>query len=462
MSERVSRRAFLGLMGAGMAGAALAACAPKAPQATQPPAEATKPAEEAPTQAPEAPAAAKIIFSSYTWSGYEAAMRGLIEDFMAANPTIEVEGQFVPEDYYTKLQTQIAGGTPPDVGIADYGRVVSYAKSGVLLAIGDLVATSNFPIGDMIEGAVAQYRWADGDFDTGAQGGELWGLPSDAQGQIFAYNKTMFDEAGVGYPTDDWTWDDLVAAGKAITNPDANRWGFLVPHWGMQVRGYFVWQAGGEWVSPDFKTQKLDMPETAEAWKWVWDLIYTHKVAPPPGLQAATNPFMSGQVAMTIDGVWWVADFANITDFEWDLALLPKHPKTGKRTTSVESDGWWIFKATKEVEASWMLMSHLANKDGQRKFGELNYVIPSCFPEVGEEWYTQKPPDNRKKALDNLVQDSRKAYITHFEVWTILGQCMPPIDAALTDGTPIEPAIQEAAQIMQDELDKAWELYNQT
>jgi hypothetical protein len=42
------------------------------------------------------------------------------------------------------------------------------------------------------------------------------------------------------------------------------------------------------------------------------------------------------------------------------------------------------------------------------------------------------------KALDNIVQDSRKAYITHFEVWTILGQCMTPIDAAMVDGTEVE------------------------
>ena len=452
MSSRFSRRDFLMMAGAGTAAAVLAACAPAAPKATEEMKE-----EPAATDAPAAAEPAKIVFSSYTWSGYEAAMQDIIASFMDENPGIEVEGQFVPDDYWTKVQTQIAGGTAPDVGIADYGHIVQYAKTGVLLSVSELVDSSGFPVGDMLEGAVAQYRWAPGDFDTG--NGDLWGLPSDAQGQLFAYNKTMFDAAGVDYPTDDWTWDDIVSAGKAITNPDENRFGILVPSWGMQVRGWYVWQAGGEFVSEDYKTAKLDSEGSMDAWQWTWDLIYTHEIAPSPGLQAATNPFMSGQVAMVADGIWWVSDFATIEDFEWDMALFPKHPGTGSRVTTIESDGWWIFKDTKEVDASWALMSRLANKDGQTRFGELNYVVPSCFPEVGTKWYSETPPENRVKALDNLVEESRKCYITHNEVWTVLGQCMVPIQAAYADGTDMTAAVMESNEIMQEELDKAWESF---
>ncbi|NLE43512.1 MAG: sugar ABC transporter substrate-binding protein [Chloroflexi bacterium] len=458
MSDRMTRRTFLQLTGAGAAAALLAACAPQTPAATQAPAGTTASED---TGAEPAAEAVKLVFSSYTWSGYEAAMRGVIDDFMAENPDVEVEGQFVPEDYWTKLQTQVAGGTPPDVGISDYALVITYAKDGVLLDITDLIAGSDFPLDKMLDGAVAQYRWAPGDFASGADGAPLWGLPSDAQGQLFAYNKDMFDAAGVDYPTDDWTWNDLVAAGKAITNPDENKWGFLVPGWGMWVRGWYGWQAGGEFVSADYRTATFDSPGIAESIKWMWDLIYTEKIAPPPGLQAATNPFMSGQVAMVVDGIWWVADFKTIEDFDWDMAMMPKHPRTGSRVTTIESDGWWVFKGTKEVDASFRLLTRLAGEEGQRKFGELEYVVPSCFPEVGTEWYSKTPPENREKALDNLVEESRKAFITFNEVWTVLGACMPPVEAAFADGLDIDAAIQECNEIAQEELDRAWELFEQ-
>ncbi len=90
------------------------------------------------------------------------------------------------------------------------------------------MARDSFPLDKMFPGAVAQYRWAKGDFDSGGDGGDMYGLPSDAQSQIIAYNKKMFDDAGVAYPTDDWTWDDLVEMGKKITNADENKWGMQI------------------------------------------------------------------------------------------------------------------------------------------------------------------------------------------------------------------------------------------
>ena len=452
MTQRMSRRMFIRLTGASAAaGVLLAAC-------SSPPA---APAQESGGDGSPSTAPIELVFSSYTWSGYEAAMQTLLDEFMVENPDIKVEGQFVPDDYWTKLQTQVAGGTPPDVGIGDYGRLVQYAKSGVLLPISDMLELTDFPLDKMFADAVGQYRWAEGDFDSGSESGELYGLPSDGQGQLFAYNKNMFDEAGVAYPTDEWTWDDLVAAGKAITNADENKWGFLIPGWGMWVRGWFAFQADGSFATPDFKTATFDSPGAMESIQWLWDLAYTHKIAPPPGLQAATNPFMSGQVAMTIDGIWWVSDFATITDFEWDMAMLPKNPQTGKYTTTLESDGWWIYSGTQDPDASFRLLTYFSDEAGQKKFGDLDYVVPSCFPEVGADWYGRTPPENRGKALDNLVGDSAKAFITFFEVWTILGNCMPPIEAAFADGTDINAAIMETNEIMQEELDKAWELFSQ-
>ena len=457
MSKHVTRRTFLKLAGAGAVGTLLAACGPTTPPAT----EAPKAAEATATTAAPAPAEKKkMVFSSYTWSGYEAAMKSVIESWNKEHPEVEIEGQYIPEDYWTKLQTQVAGGTPPDVGISDYGRMLPYAKSGILLPISEYIKRDNFPTDKMLPGAVAQYRWQKGDFDSGGEGGEMYGLPSDAQDQIFAYNKKMFDEAGVKYPTDDWTWDDMVAAGKAITKADQNKWGMLRVDLWIMTKGNFVFSAGGANHSPDLKKSMVDSPETIEAFKWDWDLIYTHKIAPTPGAQAQTNPFMSGQVAMIVDGVWWISDFASITDFEWDIALLPKHPKTGKRTVSVESDGWWIFKETKEPELSWSLLKYLSDENGQKKFGELNYVIPSCFPEVGKEWYSRTPPANRMKALDNIVQDSTKVDYTYFEFFTVWDAYRPPLEQAFADGDNIEDACKEAAKIHNEELAKAWDKFN--
>jgi multiple sugar transport system substrate-binding protein len=445
MSSGISRRRFLQMAGTSTVGLLVAACvAPSAPGGT---------AESGTAETQS------LIFSSYTWSGYEAAMTEVINQWKTENPNVEVEGQFVAEDYWTKLQTQMASGVTPDVGIADYGRTVSYAKTGTLLPLDDYIARDGFDIDQYVPAALAQYRWRTDDFDSGGEDGTIYGLPSDGQGFIFAYNKTRFDEAGIDYPTDDWTWDDLVEAAAALTNPEADQWGVAAPGLGTLLRGNFVYAAGGEFTTPDLREMTLDNEATASAYKWVWDLIYTHQVAAPPNPSQQVNPFMSGQTAMYFDGVWWIADLATITDFEWDLAMFPKHPQTGKRTTSLESDGWWAFKASRNPDLAWSLVSYLGNAAGQAKFAELNYVIPPCIAEAAEAWYNQTPPENRPKALQNVVEDSRKVHMTYYEVQIIAGVFNPILDRAFFDGEPLDQVIVEAQEAANQELQRAWERF---
>lgn len=455
MSKKWSRRDFLKTSALLSAGAVLAACGPAA--TSQPPTGAT----EAPTSAPPATAKKKIVFSTYVWSNFEAAMTEILNGFVAANPDVAYEPQFVPQtiDYWAKIQTQVASGTPPDCGMSDYGRLVSYAKNGTLLDITNYIMSSKFPIDKEFPGASSQYRWANGDFSSGAKGGNYFGLPSDAQSQIFAYNKKMFDDAGVTYPTDDWTWDDMLAAAKKITKADENKWGMAaIPNY-ILFKGNFVWAAGGALHSPDFSKSMLADPKTIETYKWNWDLIYTHKVAPMPGSGGDQNQFMSGQVAMYVEGVWWLTDFANgIKDFDWDVAMMPKHPQTGKRTVTMESDGWWVYKGAKDPDTAFRLLNYLATPEGEKLFIKANDCIPSTFQEVAQDWYATKPPEHKSKVLDNINMDSAAVDFTYFEFGTITNAVWPIIDKAFADGTDITAAMQDADKVMNEELTKAWAL----
>jgi multiple sugar transport system substrate-binding protein len=471
MNKPMSRRDFLKAALTVSSGALLAACAPRS--ANPPPANApanNSPATNAPASGQSASGATKkLVFSSYTWSSFDAAMNKILDDFEKANPGVKVERQlFGGDNYYDKLQTQIAGGTTPDVGMADYARVVSYAKTGILLDITDMVASSGFPLDKMVPAAVNHYRWKDGDFDTGASDGRLYGLPSDAQSHIFAYNKTMFDAAGVSYPTDNWTWDDMLAAAQKITDPKNNRYGLYINptysagNFQMPQRGIWIKAAGGAFHSPDYKKSMLDSPETVAAYKWLWDLIYSHKVSPvpPSSNDVSVDPFVTKQAAMSVAGVWWLTDYGNaLKPDEWDVAMFPKHPKTGMRTTTVESDGWWIFKGTKEPELAFSLLQFLVNQAGQKMFNDVGYVTPSCFPDVATQWYSQTPPTSKSKVLDNIVQDSAKVDLTYFQCGPINAIVGPIIDKAFSDGTDIETALHDAASAMNDELAKAWDQF---
>ena len=449
MVKRFSRRDFLKLSATSAATAALAAAVPNVAAAS--------------LASTAAQGAKKLIFSSYTWSGYDVAINKVIDAWIATQPagSVEVERQFADgASYWDKLQTQIAAGTPPDLGIADYGRFVSYAKNGTILNITDRLKTSDLPMDQYLPAALDQYRWAEGDFDSGNPDGDYYGLPSDAQAQIMVYNKKMFDAAGIAYPTDDWTWDDMLEAAKALTIPEQEQYGFYFDPY-LIWKGVWVRAAGGSVISDDYKTSQLNSPETREAITWLWDAIYTHKVAITPPPPNSNQPFLERKVAMTIDGIWWIPDFNNgLEAGEYDICQLPKHPKTGKRTTTVESDGWWIFKNSQEPDLAFSLLQYMASPAGQQTFTDMGYIIPSCLPEIAAPWYDTKPPDDKAKVLDNIQGDSIKVGITYFEVATIINVVQPLLLDAFSNGSDIGSTLETAEANMNYELATAWDLFN--
>ena len=460
MRNSISRRDFLKTALTLSGGTLLAACTPlgSGSLSNNAPAGAT-------SAAPAAAAAKKLVFSTYIFESFQDAMDKVIDGWVATKPagSVVVERQYTDAaTYWDKLQTQIAAGTPPDCGISDYGRVVSYAKDGTLLSLTDRIKSSNYPLNKFVPGALAQYRWKAGDFDSGNPDGDYYGLPGDAQSHIFAYNKTMFDAAGVSYPTDDWTWDDLRAAAIKLTDPSKNQFGFyLDPAAEMLQRQIFITSAGGSIYSADSKTSGLSLPGTTEALTWMWNLTWKDKAVMPPWANPTTQPFAEKKVAMTVEGVWWIADFdKGVGTGNWDVALLPKHPKTGKRTTSVESDGWWIFKGSKEPDLAWDLIQYLASPTGQKIFSGLNYIIPSCIPDVAADWYAQKPPDHRSKVLDNINLDSAKIFYTSYNAATIYNVYSPILLKAFFDGSDLGQAIKDAEASMNNELTNAWASYN--
>ena len=46
---------------------------------------------------------------------------------------------------------------------------------------------------------------------------------------LLFYNKDLFDQAGIDYPTKDWTWDDAMTAAKAIRALGEDTWGLYSP-----------------------------------------------------------------------------------------------------------------------------------------------------------------------------------------------------------------------------------------
>lgn len=148
----------------------------------------------------------EITLGFYSSGSADEKMNELIEKFEEEHPDIKVNTQNAPyQQFFQKLDTQIAGGTAPDVWLSDGVFVQKYAERG---AAKDLT--------EWINEDLNKDEYYGLDFNKDADG-KYWGVPQGIQIGALFYNKDMFDQAGVDYPDENWTWEDLKEAGAKLT-----------------------------------------------------------------------------------------------------------------------------------------------------------------------------------------------------------------------------------------------------
>ena len=138
-------------------------------------------------------AAVELEFN-YWSSEQEDGINAVIDAFNASQDEIHVTATIVPWDqFWEKLSVGLPAGSAPDVFTINALNVVDYAKNGYLLDISDLFES----------GAVDLSKFPQSAIDTHTIDGKLWAVPKDYDNIAVFYNKSMFDAAGIEYPTYD-------------------------------------------------------------------------------------------------------------------------------------------------------------------------------------------------------------------------------------------------------------------
>jgi multiple sugar transport system substrate-binding protein len=321
-----------------------------------------------------------------------------VERFKKDNPGIEVNLERLPsgDPYTEKILTQIAGGTPPDVMFCNAERFYVYASKGILLPLNEYVKRDKFPIGRFYKRIIDKF----------SINGELYVLPRDiAPVCVVYYNKDLFDMAGLKYPANDWTWDDLVRVGQALTkkNSDGTMTFGFADDWG--IWDTFVLSNGGKYVD-DIKRPvrcMLDTKEAIDGLQFRADLIYKYKIMPSPsqltemGGVGSSDMFMQGKTALFLSGIWKTPFFREIKKFRWDTVIFPRStgPK-GKNGFLTSGGGYAILKITKYPEAAWKLLTFLAGEEGQRELAQTGLAQPAMMDIANsKDFLDGKPPASK-------------------------------------------------------------------
>lgn len=298
--------------------------------------------------------------------------------------------------YMEKVLTQFAGGNAPDVLFVEVNNFKEFAQKGVLEDLNPFIEK---------ETTIKKSQFYKEIIDRFTIDNKLYVLPRDiAPICVVYYNKKMFDEAGLKYPTDDWTWDDMVRTAKKLVKKDekgmVTRFGY-VDDW--PIWEAFVLSNGGKIVDNVKKPTRciLNMKESIEGVQYRADLIYKYGITPSPSQMTAmggmgtADMFMSERVAMFFSGIWKVPMFRQIKNFEWDVVMFPKSPK-GTRGFHSGGSGYAIVKSAKNKEAAWKLVTYLAGREGQIKLAQTGLAQPAMIDIANSKHFLDNQPPKNK------------------------------------------------------------------
>ena len=144
-----------------------------------------------------------ITYAIFSASGaQEETLKKMVEVFEEKNPDIKVDVQLTGyDDYFTKLATTVGGGNAPDVFEMNMENFLAYMLRG---ACADLT------------GLVDPASYSEGTLSAVSSDGKLYAVPMSFSTCVLFYNKALFDQAGIDYPDDTWTWTEAQAAAEKI------------------------------------------------------------------------------------------------------------------------------------------------------------------------------------------------------------------------------------------------------
>jgi len=350
------------------------------------------------TNTPEPTTPAEPVeITYYTFSAAPDHLKELdqmIQIFEAGNPGIKVKVETAPfADYFTKLQTMIAGGTAPDVFELNYENFVTYADKGLLLDLSPMLKADS-----TIDPAIYYPRALQAFNYNGMQ----LGLPATFSTVVLFYDKDLFDKAGLSYPTSNWTWADAVAAAQKLNDPANGVWGLYSPiqFWEFYKKAA---QNNCKFFSDD-KTQVLiNSPECVQALQTMVDMVKVAKVMPTTaemGGVADGDLFKSGKLAMDVTGIWMFSAFKDAA-FQWDIAV---EPGMATQATHFFANAVSVFAATKHPQESYEWAKFFTSDAKMAKIRiDAGWELPALSnPEYFTDYLSQTPPANRQAVFDSL------------------------------------------------------------
>ncbi len=298
---------------------------------------------------------------------------------------IGVETVYIPgnwSEYFTKMQTMIAGG--------DYIDCAYVAVEGFEMFIDTGMAA---PIDDWIAAHQEEYESTVGDIDPNMLekvkfDGHVYAIPEEWNNVVTHFNTNLLEEAGLSLPDENWTKEEFLEYCEKLTveKDGVKQYGCVLPD------GYFAVEAwlynfGAAYMNDDFTRSTINSPEAVEAFQLMQDLIYEYGYAPIPEKNVdIIQQLIDGNVAMGFWGRWPTNNY-NANGFT-DVAVQ-YIPSFHQNQPICGVGGIFVMKDSQNPDAAASLANYIGSAEFIEKFMAagaipvLDSVAQKLVPELG-------------------------------------------------------------------------------
>lgn len=316
-------------------------------------------------------AADKITLRYAVWDRNQLpAEQEIAKRFEQANPDIKIEIELTPSaQYFVKLDSAAAGGVAPDIFWINMPYFVQYAKNGIMEPLAPYIKDSGLQLDDVVASSVKAYQYD----------GQQMAIPRDVDSIAVWYNKKLFDQASVSYPTSDWSWDDLKNKATALKSGLKGAAFPLVMDLSIDGQDSYMnllFQNGNHIVPKD--GQPTDIANDKSIWVYQ-QLQGMMKDGLMPSAQQMSevkteNIFQSNRAAMVYAGSWLAAPFANNPLINDHIGVVMM-PKIERQSGVAHSLAFAMSAKSAHKQAAWKYIAFMSSEASQAELAKV--VIPA-------------------------------------------------------------------------------------
>lgn len=336
-----------------------------------------------------------VTLTYATWNeNQKDSIQATIDGFNKVYPDIKVEIQITPwGEYWTKLEAAATSGNMADIVTMHTNTIAKYVNGDKLAQLDDLAEIDDtFSYDNYPEGITRLFTTED----------KHYGVPKDKDCVILVYNKEIFDNAGVAYPDDSWTWADLEEAAQKLTDKEKGIYGFNAYNNSQESWGNLLYQNGGSIIDEAKNVSGLDNAKSIEAMDF---FVKLQQYSPSQEMQAEVDyisMFATGTVAMQFQGNWQLNNYTDneIMKDKFAIAPLPAGPE-GVKATQSNGIALSIPKNCKNMDAAKKFVAYASSEQGMKD--AVNGPAIPAFNGVEEDWSKAHEAEyDTKVILDGL------------------------------------------------------------